>query len=221
MPWLLVALHGYGGSGSQFGDALRDALGGDLPAPAWCAPDGPEPAPFARSGTAWHGLTRDPAALPRRRAAVLGPLGDQVAACQEASGVGPDRTAAIGFSQGGTLAGGLLEAGLCTAAAAVCAPLVWDGPVPAGPPARHLSIFGGKDRFLPLAGMAADHPLYATGFALRHVLPSLEHEARRDALRLALRFVRGSLCGTPFRSGDPERPDPNHPTREHALEEAS
>jgi predicted esterase len=192
--WMVVGLHGYGGAGAEMRSRLVAALPPGAPEPRWLTPDGPLPATLARGGFAWHGLTRRPDAMASQSAALMPSLCAEVRErCREA-GLSARDVAAVGFSQGGVLAAGLLAAGACSAAVTVCAPIlietktepIWQG-------ARLLQIAGGSDRTLPRDQLGTDHPLFASGAAEFVELPAMGHEFGQEAAAKAIEFAFSAL----------------------------
>jgi predicted esterase len=192
--WMVVGLHGYGGAGTEMRGRLVAALPPDAAEPCWLTPNGPLPATLASGGFAWHGLTRRPDAMASQAAALMPSLCAEVGErCREAGLTAKD-VAAVGFSQGGVLAAGLLAAGTCSAAVTVCAPIlietrtepIWQG-------ARLLQIAGGSDRMLPRDQLGIDHPLLASGAAEFIEFPAMGHEFGQEAAAKAIEFTISAL----------------------------
>lgn len=192
--WMLVGLHGYGETGAEMRSRLAAGLPPAAPEPEWFTPDGSLPATLAKSGFAWHGLTRRPDAMASQARAQVPSLCDEVRKrCREA-GLSAKDVAAVGFSQGGVLAGGLLAAGACAAAVAVGAPvLVETGAEPPWQGLRLLYIAGGEDRTLPGGEFGASHPLLASGAAEFVELPAMGHEFAEEAAAKAIEFALSAL----------------------------
>lgn len=192
---MLIALHGYGETGEQLQGQLSAAMPPQVPLPHWFTPDGPLPATLAKGGLAWHGLTRRLDSIASHLNRCLPVLCEEVRSHQRAAALPPTVTVAVGFSQGGVLAAGLLATGVCSAAAAVCAPLVWEKGTGRAPwqGTRLLYIAGDDDGTMPKDQLPAGHPLFVSGAAELLVLPTMGHELRTDAAASALEFVLGAI----------------------------
>ena len=105
---LVVALHGYAGTGTEMAQVLvrSTAFRSDM---SVHAPDGSHDAPLVGSGHAWFPLTSVRAALGERARAASAPVLDVVTALQRRHAVTRERTTLVGFSQGATLVAALLE----------------------------------------------------------------------------------------------------------------
>lgn len=133
---LVVLLHGVGADGHDLIDLAVPWTPG-LPQAAFLAPHAPEPYDSAPYGRQWFSiLDRTPAVLAAGAARAVAPLLATVDAELARLGLGPDRVAFAGFSQGAMMA---LHAGLGRE-----------------PPPRALLAYSGA--FIPPARIAAPPP---------------------------------------------------------------
>lgn len=99
---LVVLLHGYGSDGNDL-ISLADPLSAVLPGAAFIAPNAPVPCPGA--GFMWFPITElDPHIMHKGVAATAPVLKTFIEGELQRLGLGPDRLALIGFSQGTMLA---------------------------------------------------------------------------------------------------------------------
>ena len=97
---IVVLLHGVGADGSDLIE-LAPLLGHRLPGTLFVAPDAPYPCDMAPYGRQWFSLQdRRPAALLAGVAAVAPLLDRYLDGLLDRHGLGPDRLAVLGFSQG-------------------------------------------------------------------------------------------------------------------------
>ncbi len=201
---LVVLLHGYGADGNDL-IALAPMLAEGLPGAAFIAPHAPEPCDAMPFGRQWFSFTqfdpdlwrRDPANLDRAMEA-MGPGAATAAASLDAfldaqmtaHGLGPDRVALIGFSQGTMVA---LHAALRRPAplaavigfsGALPAPSALPAEITARPPVT--LIHGEADPVVPVPALAhAAAGLKAAGVAVEsHSRPGLEHGIDQDGLAI-------------------------------------
>jgi predicted esterase len=97
-------------------------------------------------GRQWYGVTLDEAATRQRSRPVIESLRHAVSGWQRRFGLTAARSAVVGFSQGGVIAGGLLKApALVGTAVLVCTPFPAEQ---ADPAATQTVLFGDQDRFV-------------------------------------------------------------------------
>ena len=97
---LMLLLHGWGASAADMAP-LAQVLHQRFPQAAVLAPQGFEPVAPGQGGRQWFSLTGvTEGNRPARVAALLPRLADWVRAAQAATGVAPEATALVGFSQG-------------------------------------------------------------------------------------------------------------------------
>lgn len=97
---LAVVLHGYGADGADL-ISLADAWSGALPDAAFVAPDAPEPCEMSPAGRQWFSLQERTAATRLAGASAVRALVDRyLDALLAEFGLGADRLAIVGFSQG-------------------------------------------------------------------------------------------------------------------------
>lgn len=188
---LVVLLHGYGANGDDL-IGLAQEWGHDLASTAFVSPNAPEAIPGYPGGRQWFGLTfRDPGEY-WRGVTRAQPLLDAFLDAELARlGLGDDRLAIVGFSQGCMLA---LHVGPRRAAAP--AALVGLSGMLAGP--EHLAaqarvhppvllVHGEADEVIPVEALhMSREALAAAGLAVEwHVRPHLGHGIDEETLRLA------------------------------------
>lgn len=213
----VVFLHGYGASGDDLID-FSAFLTGNLPDTAFYAPHAPEPCELAPFGFQWFSLQtydpemlrRDPRTLPRAledlaEGAKLhaGILNDYLSAVMERHGIGPERLAVIGFSQGTMMA---FEATL-RREVPVAAVVGFSGgfvgasrleaEIRCRPPVQ--LVHGDADDVVPVGAMAlAEHALAAAGLDVRsHVCRGLGHGIDPAGMFVARDFLFHRLEAAP------------------------
>lgn len=198
---LVVLLHGYGSNGEDL-IALAPAWSRALPRTQFVSPNAPEPVPSFPGGRQWFGLTRmDPIALEqgvRQAAGVLERFLDREL---ERYGLGADRLALVGFSQGTMMA---LHVGL-RRPAAPAAIVGFSGALPGGAKLKEekrgappvLLIHGDRDDMIPLGAMfdAADALSEAGLSAQWHISYGVPHSIGQDGLELGGAFLAQALSG--------------------------
>jgi phospholipase/carboxylesterase len=101
---LVVFLHGYGADGNDL-IGLGEQWAGLMPDAAFVSPHAPEPCGMAPMGRQWWALTfRDPSERWRGCQVAAPDLDAFLGAELERHGLGPDRLALVGFSQGAMMA---------------------------------------------------------------------------------------------------------------------
>lgn len=201
---LVVLFHGWGADGSDL-IGLAPALAPALPHAAFVAPDGPFPCE-AGFGRQWFSLgDRSPegdmsdAVMTARLAAVAPAIDAFVDAELARAGVGADRLAFVGFSQGTMVA---LYVGPRRARAPVGI-VGYSGHLAGGPPLAEeararpeiLLVHGELDEILPAAATRhAEGILRRLGFKASAVFrPGLGHGIDEEGLRRGSAFLRRVL----------------------------
>ena len=201
---LVVFLHGYGADGSDL-LGLADVLGPHLPGTAFLGPDAPDPCRGNPFGKQWFPIpwldgsseAAAEAGLMRSSADLNAYLDAQLVA----EGLGADRMALVGFSQGAmmamhvaprravAMAGVVAISGRLLVHERLVAEAVVKPPV--------LLVHGDQDDVVPFANMEfAGGELVAAGFqTLGHVMQGCGHGIAPDGLGAALGFLRERLPG--------------------------
>ncbi len=195
---LVIFLHGYGADGNDL-IGLAEPLAPHLPNTRFLAPNAPEPCVNNPAGYQWFpiphmdGSSEVEAGIAAARSfALLDAWLDEVAG----QGIGPDRTALVGFSQGTMMA---LHVGLRRASPFACIvgfsgrllhPRALEAEIASRPPV--LLIHGDMDPIVPHAFMAeAATMLEAAGVETRtHTSRNVGHGIAPDGLGLGLRFIQ-------------------------------
>lgn len=197
---LVVLMHGVGADGADLIE-LASVFGQALPDAAFISPDAPYPCDMAPYGRQWFSLQdRTPAVLlaaVRLTAQIVdGFLDDRLASL----GLGDDRLAIVGFSQG-TMTGlhvGLRRerapAGIVGFSGRLLGPELLAEEASKQPPPV-LLIHGEQDSVVPFAALAdAERGLRAAGIAVEtHACPGLDHGIDPAGMRLAATFLRRVL----------------------------
>ena len=199
---LVILVHGYGANGADL-IGLADPLGPHLPGTAFLSPDAPEPCAVNPMGFQWFPIPWiDGSSEAASRAGMLAAAADLdafVTQAMAAEGVGPDRTALLGFSQGTMLslhiaprrpeplAGVVAFSGRLLDPGALAAEAVSRPPV--------LLVHGDADEVVPPQSLPeAGQALGAAGFEVyAHVMKGTGHGIAPDGLSVALSFLRDRL----------------------------
>lgn len=199
----VVFLHGYGADGADL-LGLAEPLARYLPETAFYSPDAPEPCagnPFGRQWFPIPWLDGSSEAEARdglvRAAADINGFLDTVLA---AEGLGPDRLAVVGFSQGTMMALEVVPrraeviAGIVGFSGRLLAPERLASEARSFPPV--LLIHGDADAMVPFADMKlAGDALNAAGFTVYgHVMEGTGHGIAPDGLGAAASFLRDVLA---------------------------
>jgi phospholipase/carboxylesterase len=202
---IIVLLHGYGADGNDL-IALAPALAQRFPNAAFHAPHAPEPCEVMPFGRQWFSFTQYDPEMWRRDAANLVPaletMGEgarRAAPSLDATlddllaryGLGPDRMAVIGFSQGTMMALQVVlrrsapVAALIGFSGALTGADALPGEITARPPVT--LIHGEQDPVVPFAALAhAETGLKAAGVSVEsHGRPGLEHGIDPEGLNIA------------------------------------
>jgi phospholipase/carboxylesterase len=197
---VMVFLHGYGADGSDL-LGLADVLAPHLPDTVFVAPDAPEPCVGNPFGRQWFPIPWLDGSSQEAADAGLASSSDLLNGFLDArlaqDGLGPERMAVFGFSQGAMMAMHVAP----RRAAAVASVVACSGRllVPERLPAEImvrppvLLMHGDQDPVVPFADMArAGQGLAAAGVAVAgHVMKGTGHGIAPDGLSAALGFVSG------------------------------
>lgn len=200
---LVVFLHGYGADGNDL-LGLADPLAPHLPGTAFVAPDAPERSAMSPMGFQWFpipwidGSSEEQAQAGMARAADdLDAFLDMVMADE---GVGADKVALVGFSQGTMMSLHVAPrradpvAGIVAFSGRLMAPELLTDEAKVRPPV--LLIHGDQDdvvppRSLPEAAEALQQAGWDEVYA--HVMKGTGHGIAPDGLSVALAFLRDKL----------------------------
>jgi phospholipase/carboxylesterase len=198
----VVLVHGYGADGQDL-ISLGAQWQAVLPTVAFAAPNAPQRLPGS-PGYQWFPIARiDPHEM-RKGVEAAGPLLDAWLDAELAQlGLGPERLALVGFSQGTMLA---LHVGLRRArpAAIVGFSGMLAGPPPGtgGPPV--LLTHGTDDDVIPASALFMSTTLLAAaGVPVQwHLAPGMGHGIDPDGMAMAGRFLADAFAGRLGRDGD-------------------
>jgi phospholipase/carboxylesterase len=190
---LVILLHGYGSNGDDL-IGLPPYWRAALPGTAFVSPNAPERCPGAPGGYQWWAISNMDAGARARGAAKAAPALDEFIEAELARhGLGEDRLALVGFSQGtmmalqvGTrrrIAGIVGFSGMVADEAALAAPGVTHPPI--------LLVHGDADPMIPIAAFErAKTVLSQNGFTVEsHVSPGVGHSIDLPGLRLGGAFL--------------------------------
>jgi len=220
---LMILLHGWGASAATMAPLVQ-MLARQFPQAALLAPEGFEPADTGLAGRQWFSLAGiSEANRAQRVAAVLPRLADWVAAAQSATGVGPQGTALVGFSQGAILSLELVQrhdglAGRVLSFSGRYATLPTQAP-------QHTTLHffhGATDAVIPAeqARIAIDRLAELRGDATIDIADEVGHELSPELVQCALHRLRshiphrtwaaamGSVPGLAERQGVQDGPAP-------------
>ncbi|WMS41564.1 alpha/beta fold hydrolase [Acuticoccus sp. MNP-M23] len=191
---LVVFLHGYGADGSDL-IGLSEFFARALPGAAFVAPDAP--GQMGMGGREWFPLTmRDPSEY-RRGVAVAAPILQRFLDAElERHGLGNDRLALVGFSQGTMMA---LEVAY-RRAERIAAVVGFSGALAntdpdALKPAPTLLVHGTADEVLPasMTEIAARALVAADVPVAFHMVPGLGHGIDQSGLTMAVNHLHQNL----------------------------
>jgi len=198
---LVVLLHGVGADGNDL-IGLAPYWAPLLPEAEFLAPDGPQPCDMAPFGRQWFSLQdRSPEAIlagVRASAPVLNAFLDDAL---QARGLGDDKLALVGFSQGTmmSLYVGLRRAKPCAAilgySGALVGPQLLAGEIRSRP--KTLLVHGDADPVVPFTALGiAQKTLAAAGVAVETLAcPGIGHSIDEAGLRRGGEFLRAALAG--------------------------
>lgn len=196
---LVVMLHGIGADGNDL-IGIAPLWAPLLPGVAFVAPNAPEPCDMAPFGYQWFTLQdRSPAAMLAGLQSAAPALNAFIDRELERLGLGPDKLALVGFSQGtmtalyaaprrpAAIAGILGYSGALIGAETLAAEATATPPV--------MLVHGTDDPIVPFQAMAAaEQVLSAVGIPVEsHARPGLAHGIDEDGLRLGVGFLKQTL----------------------------
>ena len=197
---LLIFLHGYGANGADL-IGLAEPLAPHLPGTAFVAPDAPERCAGVPGGYQWFPIPWiDGSSEEESRAGMARAVDDLTAFLDETmarEGVGADRVALFGFSQGTMMALHVAPrradavAGVVAFSGRLLAPEMLAEEALSKPPV--LLVHGDMDPVVPVQSLPeAAEALEAAGFerVYAHVMKGTEHGIAPDGLQVALAFLR-------------------------------
>jgi phospholipase/carboxylesterase len=203
---LVILLHGYGADAEDL-LGLADPLGPHLPGTMFLAPDAPERCRNNPMGFQWFPipwLDGTPEAVAEAAAqAAFQALGGWLDAVALETGIPPERTVILGFSQGTMMA---LQvgprraaplAGIVGFSGRLLKPELLAGELRSKPPV--LLVHGDADPMVPFASLkeAADALVTAGVETYAHVSRGTAHGIAPDGLGVALAFIRDRLAAAP------------------------
>ncbi len=199
---LVILLHGYGADAADL-IGLADPLSPHLPGTMFLAPDAPErcrnnPMGFQWFPIPWLDGTPEPVAEAAAHAAFQALNGWLDAVALE-TGIGPERTVLLGFSQGTMMAlqvglrRALPLAGVVGFSGRLLKPELLAAEIVSKPPV--LLVHGDADPVVPFASLkeAADTLVKAGVETYAHVSRGTAHGIAPDGLGVALSFIRERL----------------------------
>jgi len=198
----VVFLHGYGADGADL-LGLAEPLAPHLPDTAFYAPNAPDRCGMNPMGYQWFPIPRmDGSTEAQALAAMLTSaqaLNDWLDALVLDSGIGPERTVLVGFSQGTMMSLHVAPrraqplAGIVGFSGRLIQPDLLAAEALSKPPV--LLIHGDQDDVVPAAHLPeAAEALNEAGFQVAtHISPGMAHGIAPDGLGLALGFIRDRL----------------------------
>ncbi len=196
---LVVLLHGLGADGNDL-ISLAPIFAQILPGAAFVAPNAPFPCDMAPFGHQWFSFQdRDPAAILAGVRAAAPQLDAFIDAELARAGLGDERLALIGFSQGTVMAlhVAVRRAAPCASvigySGALVGPELLAGEIESRPPV--LLVHGDADEIMPFASMsAAEQALRANGILVHgEVRPGLGHGIDETGIQLGATMLKQTL----------------------------
>lgn len=199
---VVVFVHGYGADGADL-LGLAEPLAPHLPGTTFYAPDGPEASAVNPAGRQWFSIPWMDGSSPAEAQAGLLRSADDLNGFLDgvlaAEGLGNDRLALVGFSQGTMLSLFVAPrrapalAGVVGFSGRVLAPERLAADTVSRPPV--LLAHGDRDEVVPFADLRlAGEALTGAGFDVStHVMRGTGHGISPDGLSAALHFLRGVL----------------------------
>jgi phospholipase/carboxylesterase len=200
---VVIFLHGYGADGADL-LGLADPLAPHLPDTAFHAPDAPEPCAGNPFGRQWFPIPwldgSTPEAAEAGMAQSVADLNAYIDAVLAAEGIGPDKLALVGFSQGTMMSlhvaprRDVAIAGVVAFSGRLLHPEKLAAEAKVKPPV--LLLHGDADPMVPFADMgAAGDALVSAGFeTYAHVMKGTGHGIAPDGLSVALQFLHQKLA---------------------------
>ncbi len=211
---LVVLLHGLGADGNDL-ISLAPIFAQVLPGAAFVAPNAPFPCDMAPFGRQWFSFqNREPEAVLAGVRAAAPHLGAFIDAELERAGLGDERLALVGFSQGTMMAlhVALRRARACAAvigySGAVVAPQLLAAEIESRPPV--LLVHGDADEIVPFSSMAAAQQALRENGLLVHSepRPGLGHGIDETGLQLGAALLQQTLYPDDPEPGPAEAPAP-------------
>jgi phospholipase/carboxylesterase len=198
---LVVLVHGYGASGDDLID-LADMMAPALPDAAFASPHGGERLPYSgMAGYQWFALSeRDPEeyiAGTRNAAPLLDAFLDAELARH---GLGPDRLALVGFSQGTMMSlhvgmrRRVAPAAIVGLSGVIAGAQALSGEITSRPPV--MLVHGAADEVIPVGAIhLTREALAAAGVGVEwHVREGLGHGIDEEVVGMTARFLREHLA---------------------------
>lgn len=192
---LVVLVHGYGADGDDLIDIARP-LSKHLPDACFVAPNAPYPCPGA--GFMWFPITElHPAVLHRGVVQAAPVLREFIEAELKRLGLGPERLAVIGFSQGTMLALHLALEGLKPAAVVGFSGVLTGAATPQEGLPPFFLAHGSADDVIPVDALFMTASLLAAAGARVqwHLTPGMGHGIDETALEMAGSFLKYAFDG--------------------------
>lgn len=191
-PWLVVALHGYGGTADQMVRTLSSAAAGRRGLVV-VGPDGPDRPGLAPGGRAWFPITSQEPLIERWSRELAPRVIRYVEREQSRYAARAERTVLVGFSQGVSVGAAVLDhSGIARRAVFVCGrPLgegsaEWEG----RRPGEVLVVTGGRDRFVRSEDVRSDTARRRDRERFVHVeFPDLDHEFSEEVAEMAIEYA--------------------------------
>lgn len=199
---LVVFLHGYGADGADL-LGLADPLAPHLPDTLFLAPDAPEPCAGNGFGRQWFPIPWLDGSSEAAQAAGVASAAEDLNGFLDqrlrAAGLGPDRLALVGFSQGTMMALQVAPrrpaaiAGVVAISGRLLRPEALAAETLSRPPV--MLIHGDQDPVVPFGDMqTAGRALTDAGFeTYGHVMKGTGHGIAPDGLSVALAFLHDRL----------------------------
>lgn len=191
-PWLVVALHGYGGTADEMVRTLSSAAAGrhDL---VVVGPDGPDRPGLAPGGKAWYPITSQKPLIARWSRELAPWVVRYVEREQSRYAARAERTVLVGFSQGVSVGAAVLDhSSIARRAVFVCGRPLGEGPPEwEGLRSREvLVVTGGRDRFVRIEDVRSDTARRRDRQRFAHVeFPDLEHEFSNEIAKMAIEYA--------------------------------
>ncbi|WP_017608811.1 alpha/beta hydrolase [Nocardiopsis xinjiangensis] len=188
-PWLLVALHGYGGTADEMIRTLSSAAAGryDL---VIVGPDGPDRPGLVPGGNAWYPITSQEPLIARWSRELVPWVVRYVEGEQSRHAARTERTVLVGFSQGVSVGAAVLDhSSIARRAVFVCGRPLGEGAREREDlrPREVLVVTGGRDRFVRSEDVRSDTARRRDRQRFAHVeLPGLGHDFSNEVAKIAI-----------------------------------